>query len=129
MIEKDQLPEDPADWRDFEVSLPRLDPDTAESCPVALSEVIEYVGLESAEGDDADSGRLSFLRTAQVADQKCWLWSYIEADGELCYVTYWVSPSDGGTLGLADAKADPDSDRPQSPEQFLLAEYYDLVYW
>ena len=129
MISKDQLPEDPAEWGDLEVSFPRLSPDTADSCPIPFEEVMEYVRMESADYDQAQEESLRFLRTAQVNDDKFWLWSYTESDGELCYVVYRQSPDGSSLLGLSSAQ--PDMDRPHvlSPEQYLVAEYYDLVYW
>jgi hypothetical protein len=128
MIDKDQLPEDPADWGDLEVSLPRLDPDSAESCPASLASILEYVDIESADAGDVDAGRLQFVRTAEVGDQQCWIWSYIDSDGELSYVTYWVASDGERTLGMSDAA--PEVGGPAlSPEQYMLAEYHDLIYW
>jgi len=127
MLSKDELPEDPAQWGDLAVSFPRLVPDTADSCPASLSDLLEYIDSESANA--GVTARLRFLRTAQVGDKQCWIWSYTDADGELSYITYWQDAAGEGILGMSDAKADPDASKSLSPEQYILAEYHDLVYW
>ncbi|MHB1326558.1 MAG: hypothetical protein ACYC2K_00015 [Gemmatimonadales bacterium] len=75
------------------------------------------------------TARLRFLRTAQVGDKQCWIWSYTDADGELSYVTYWRDAAGEDILGMSEAKADPDGLKPLSPEQYILAEYHDLIDW
>jgi hypothetical protein len=57
-----------------------------------------------------------------VADAQYWLWSYTEADGEKVFVTCRVDPDSSTCVGLANPNG-------LSAEQFLLAEYYDEVYW
>jgi len=129
MIERDQLPDDPADWGELEVSFPRLSPDTTEFCPGSSTEILEYIGIESADVENADPKHLRFLRTAQVGDDQCWIWSYTEVDGDLCYVTYWVHAAGGNTLGMSSAKAGYETETPLTPEQYMLAEYHELIYW
>ena len=122
MIPRDQLPDDAADWTDVEVSFPRLDEDSPQSCPDAEDEIFEYVQSESADTDAAERQRLRFVRTARVADADFWLWEYRESDGELCYVTFQRHPDGSSMLGLASPNG-------LSHAQYLLAEYYDEVYW
>ena len=64
----------------------------------------------------------TFVRTAQVGDARYWLWSYKESDGEAKFVTCRVASDGSIELALASANG-------LNAEQFLLAEYYDEVYW
>ena len=119
---KDSLPEDPAEWKDVQVSFPRLAQDSSASCPIPVTEVMDYVRVESADLDDAKDESLQFIRTAQVEGLRYWLWSYTESDGEVCYVFFRVS-ADGDTfLSLSSTGG-------LSPELYLLADFYELVYW
>jgi hypothetical protein len=119
---KDSLAEDPAEWKDIQVSFPRLPQNSPASCPIPVTEVMDYVRVESADLDDAKEESLRFIRTAQVEDSRYWLWSYTESDGELCYVFFRVS-ADGDTfLSLSSTGG-------LSPELYLLADFYELVYW
>lgn len=122
MIARDQLPDDAADWSAVAISFPRLSDDTSNSCPRSADEIFEYIQKESGDLQNATPGRLVFVRTAQVADAKYWLWSYTEADGEGVFVTCRVDADGATTVGLADPNG-------LSAEQFLLADYYDEVYW
>jgi len=129
MIAKEDLPDDPADWGTLVVSLPRLDPDTEDSCPCSRSDILDYLVRETAESDTDLKDRLRFVRTAQLGDKQCWLWSFVDSYGTASYVTYWHDPTDGDALGVAEAHPNQDSQQSLSPEQFILAEFYDLVYW
>jgi hypothetical protein len=122
VIPRDELPENAADWSAVTISFPRLAEDTPDSCPRSLNQIFEYIQIESGDVDNAHRSRLVFLRTAQVADARYWLWSYTETGGEKVFVTCRVN-SDGSTcVGLANPNG-------LSAEQFMLAEYYDAVYW
>lgn len=99
-----------------------LSPNTEESCPLALSEIIQYVQMEPADAEEATKERLQFVRTAQIADEKYWLWTYTEADGDTCYVFFKQEANGNTLLGLTSSEG-------LSPEWYLLAEYYDMVYW
>ena len=122
MISRSELPEDAADWSSVAISFPRLSKDDPHSCPCSIDEVFAYVKAESGDRERTDRRRLTFVRTAQVADARYWLWSYKETDGEVAYVTCRVEVDDSMELGLAKANG-------LNAEQFLLAEYYDEVYW
>ncbi len=122
MIPREQLPADAADWKDVVVSFERLALDSAESCPVPEDEIFEYVQMESADTDEAERSGLRFLRTAAVGEVEYWMWEYQESSGQQCYVTC-SKKEDGSTcLGLAEPNG-------LSPEQYMLAEYYNEVYW
>lgn len=119
---RDSLPEDPAEWQNIHVDFPRLQRDSPESSPISVDEVMDYVRTESADTANAKEDSLRFLRTARVEDQKYWLWSYTEADGEVCYV--FVSEDEDGDLMLSLS-----STGGLTSEQYLLADFYELVYW
>jgi hypothetical protein len=122
VISRHELPEDAADWATVAISFPRLPEDAPGSCPCPADEIFEYVQNESSDLEGADRSRLVFVRTAQVADAQYWLWSYTEVDGEDLFVTCRVDADGATTVGLAARNG-------LSAEQFILAEYYDEVYW
>ena len=125
MQSRDELPEDPKDWKGIKVALPRL---AIETCPISMSELLEYVNMESSDPGTATAKRLKFLRTADTGGTACWIWAYQEPGGQLCYLTYRQQPS--GRRGLKMVSASPEwNDFKLTPEQFLLAEHYGLVYW
>ena len=117
---REDLPEDASDWSSVDVEFERLNPDTAKSCPESVGSLMAYIRCESADTDRAEESRLKFVRTAIVGEVTYWLWQYTEEDGEVCFVTFVIS---GGTcLGLSETNG-------LTPEQFLLADYYDEIYW
>lgn len=119
---RNSLPEDAADWKDVTVSLPRLNDDSARSCPETTDEIMAYVRLESGDLNDADPRRLTFLRSAVIEKDSFWLWRYEESDGMQCYVTFCLSADGSTSLGLSEPNG-------LSSEQYLLAVYYGEVYW
>jgi hypothetical protein len=121
MIPREKLPEDPLEWSDVKVSFAHLAPDSADSCPQTKEEILEYIARESADLDRTNEERLKFIRTAQVADARYWLWSYEEEDGEVCYVA--LRQKKGSEyLSLSSTSS-------LSVDRYLLAHYYDMVYW
>jgi hypothetical protein len=119
---RNELPDDPTDWTNVDVSFVRLETDTAGSCPESFEQIMRYVQAESGDTDRAQADRLAFLRTALVQDTKYWLWNYVEEDGTVCFVVFRVRKDGSTYLGLSETKG-------LSPEQYLLADYYDEVYW
>lgn len=122
MIEREKLPEDAADWSDLDVSFEPLPDNTVGSCPESEDRIFEYVCQESADTDASERSRFRFIRTAQVGDAQFWLWEYEESDGMVVYVTFQARNDETSLLGLAESNG-------LSPEQFMLAEYYDEIYW
>lgn len=122
LIRREELPDDAADWHSVKISFDRLTDDGPGSCPESEDEIFAYVAMESADGDEADRSRFRFLRTAQVGDARYWLWEYTEDDGQVCYASFRLSRDGSSTTGLAEPNG-------LSPEQYLLADYYDEVYW
>jgi hypothetical protein len=117
-----ELPEDAAEWTTVTVSFPHLEHDTAESCPESLDEIMRYVRAESGDTDRADANRLRFLRTALVGKDTYWLWGYEEEDAARCFVAFRIKEDGSACLGLSQTNG-------FSPDQYLLADYYDEVYW
>jgi hypothetical protein len=122
LIDRDRLPEDAADWNDVIIEFPRLRNNSAESCPRKEREIFEYVCTESADLEKSDRKRFRFLRTARIKAQRCWLWEYVERDGVRNYVLIQADAKRNIRLSINEANG-------LSPEQFILAAYYDEVYW
>lgn len=122
MIARHELPEDAADWHTVQIAFERLSDDRSLSCPESDDEIFEYVKLESADYDATERSRLKFLRTAQVAEVKYWLWEYTEEDGQLDYVVFRLTPNGSSMLSLMEPNG-------LSAEQFLLADSFDEIYW
>ncbi len=122
MIARKDLPEDAADWTNVSVDFERLEPDDASACPCPMEEIMEYIRDESADLDDAREEQVQFLRTARIGKAKYWIWRYTESDGEVCYLTVSDAPDGTGSMGLSEANG-------LSPEQYMLADYFDEIYW
>jgi len=121
MIERDTLPEDAADWNTVDVRLDPLD-EHESACPITFDEVMDYVRRESGDVDRADPARLTFTRNARIGSTRGWLWTYTEEDGSENFVTFLEDANGSSVLGLAEPNG-------LSSPQFLLAEYFDEVYW
>jgi len=120
MIPFEEMPEDNAQLANIAIEFPVLEPNTAESCPVALADVVEYLRLESPDRDEIHGGQLSFLRTARVAEQRYWIWAFQEADGSACFVTVAVSPDGSSCIGYEE------NCYALTPEQFMLGDYHQV---
>jgi hypothetical protein len=55
-------------------------------------------------------------------DRRFWLWEYLESDGILTCVLVQADTAGNTLLGLNETNG-------LSPEQFILASYYDEVCW
>ena len=117
-----ELPEDAADWASIQVELPPLSVEESKTCTFSFTDILEYVQKESGDLQNAAFAEGEPLRTARIHETLCWLWRYTESDGDECYVVATRSPTIPGCLGLALANG-------LSPEQFMLADYYEEVYW
>jgi hypothetical protein len=94
--------------------LPRLDPDTAETSPEPMEEILEYLGMEADEEIAVDA--LRFVRTAKVEGRDYWIWEFDDADENQCYVTV-SRGADGRTMIGYDVNYDN-----LTPEQFMSDE-------
>ena len=65
---------------------PRLQDDSPEGCPSPMSEIMDYLRLESGDLDDVRESQLTFLRTAHIDGSDFWAWSIVESDGDEGYV-------------------------------------------
>jgi hypothetical protein len=121
---REDLPEDFYALRNVTVSFPRLDPDLAETSPTSLSEILEYLGWEAPGGENAGGDRiiqfqLEFIRTALVEKTKYWIWRFFDERGTECYVTVALTPRNDTITGYDESFG-------FTPEQFILADYYEL---
>src|SRR5439155_21696363 len=104
-----------------DVDFQRMVDDSPASCPATLDEVLWYLADEAPGGDQLSAADLAFLRTAQVADARYWIWRFFEPDrGDVAYVTVAQKPSglvcvgyDSNFYGL-------------TPEQFMLGDYHNV---
>jgi hypothetical protein len=120
MIPFDNMPEDNARLAHISIDFPLLQLNTSESCPVPLSDVVEYLRLELPDGDTINARRLKFLRTAQVAEQRYWIWAFQEADGTHCYITVATTPEGSSCIGYEE------NYYKLTPEQFMLGDYHNV---
>lgn len=119
---RDELPDDAADWVAVNVDLSRLSPDVEESCPIPVDQIFDYLAKESADTGGVAWDRLAFARTALIAGNQYWLWRYVESDGAECFVV--VRTNEGSEINIGVS-----SPNGLSPEQYLLADYFDEIYW
>ena len=111
--------------RNVTVSLPRLSPDSPATCPVPMKDILEYLGYEAPGGEHSGSSevielRPDFVRTALVEKTKYWIWKFTDADGRESYVTVAVDAHGEEVIGYDESFG-------FTPEQFILADYYDLA--
>ena len=78
--------------------------------------------MKSGDLTAASRDRFRFIRTARISEADFWLWEYTEADGALEYVFLRQDRGGSNLHGLSSPNG-------LSHEQYLLAEYYDEVYW
>jgi hypothetical protein len=93
--------------------LPRLHPDRPDSCPASIQQILEYLWLESPDGDELVADDLEFLRTARVGQDHYWVWRFTESDGTLCYVTVSQGSEDGHMIDYDEASG-------RTAEEFML---------
>jgi hypothetical protein len=111
------------DVRNIDVRLERLDPDTEDSCPVPMSEILEHVEIE-APGESGSSvsgtvGPLRFARTARIGETRFWMWTFQNGRGEPSYAHVEAWP-DGTTI------IDCDDTFNMTIDQYLMASYFRL---
>lgn len=103
------VPRDPELLKAMVFDLPRLKPDSADSCPCSRSEIQAYADAESA----FERPTLRFVRTADIDDVKYWLWEDHDSKGEDFDYVYVDQYEDCMTLGSGRRSG-------MSPEQFLM---------
>jgi hypothetical protein len=120
MLTIDEMPEDNADLAKIKIDFPFLKDNSEKKCPIGMQEIQDYLRIEDADLDEVKHRKLTFLRTAQVAEKSYWIWKYNESDGAECYVTVSLT-KDGSTVTGMNENYDE-----LSPEQFLLGDYYNV---
>ena len=113
-VADNQFPSNPEDLAGSTVEMPRLTPDTAESCPRPIEQIVEYLRTEAYPEELTDTD-LEFLRTASVEGVDYWTWRFTESEGSECFVT--VSRRGSETTVGYEENYDG-----LTPEQFMLAE-------
>jgi hypothetical protein len=122
---RDELPEDFDELRNVPIELPRLPEDSAASCPMPMSEILEYLSYEAPGGEHSGSAEviefpLEFLRTALVDQTRYWIWRFTDADEVESYVTVGIDGSGQQIVSYDETFG-------LSPEQRIMAEHYDFV--
>ncbi len=122
---REELPEDFYELRKVPIELPRLPGDSAASCPAPMEEILEYLRDEAPGGKHLGSKQaiafeLHFVRTALVDTTNYWIWRFTDPEGRESYVTVALSPSGEQIIGYDESFG-------FTPEQFILADYYDLA--
>ncbi|SPE61468.1 hypothetical protein SBV1_710002 [Verrucomicrobia bacterium] len=122
---RDELPEDFDELKRVVVELPRLADDSAASCPAPMTEILEYLSYEAPGGEHSGSAeviefQLEFVRTALVEQTRYWIWRFTDADSCESYVTVGIDGSGQQMMSYDETFG-------LSPEQRILAEYYDFV--
>ena len=115
MLTYDEMLDDNDDLRLVEVDFPRLEDDSAASCPIPMKEILEYLSVESG---DVALKELSFIRTARVAEWQYWIWRF--DDGGECYVTAAIDADGNAEIGYDQ------NWHGLSPEQFILGTYHQV---
>ena len=100
------------DLKQYNVLIDRDDNDNAETCPVSLKELTDYIKLENSLEKVV---KLSFIRTAKMNGFVYWLWRY-KVNGVSYYATVDRAP-DGQITMVTDNMDN------MTPEQYLLYVY------
>jgi hypothetical protein len=116
----EEKPEHNAGLASIEIEFPRLQPDTSESCPIAMDDIQSYLAIEDGDGESIPFRELRFVRTAAVAEQKFWIWRYQSSSGAECFVTVSEGPDGATMLGMDENYYH------LSPEQFMLGTYHNV---
>jgi hypothetical protein len=121
---REELPEDFYELKNVPVELPHLPDDTAASCPASMAGILEYLDYEAPGGEHSGSEevipfQLEFVRTALVEGTRYWIWRFTDSDARESYVTVAIDPTGRQITGYDESFG-------FTPEQFILADYYDL---
>ena len=118
VITADEMPDDNAKLAGLEVDFDRLEPDTAESCPLAEAVILDYL-RDEVPGGGVPLEDLRFLRTALVGTSNYWIWSFPDpTDGSAAFLTVSLSIDGQATVGYEENYYN------LTPEQFMLGDYY-----
>jgi hypothetical protein len=104
--------------RTVEVALPRLDSDSAATCPVPYADVVEHVQTEFDDGTRAEFP-LTFLRTASIGSTSYWIWRFNDPSRGGGYVLVALWPPNLTVTECDDTFG-------MTPEQFILATHFNI---
>ena len=116
-ITESDLPANTEEFVGLSVDFPSLSEAETQRYRTFEREVVNYVRLE---GELIKQRNLRFLRSALLNNWKYWIWEFMTPDGDRCYAT--VSERGGGELDSLY-----DDSRGLSPEQFLVAVYFQCL--
>lgn len=114
MIPLEEMPDYRPDLKSVAVEFPPLDGVQTGRHPEFVPHILEYLANEFGPFDAED---LMFLRSAQVAESRYWVWEFEEDDGTRCYAIFSEPPS-GGSCITADWAEE------MTPAQAILADYH-----
>lgn len=114
MIPLDEMPEDRSDLAAVPVSFPHLSEEETARHLQLIGKVVDYL---VRDGNELSAEDLTFLRSAQVADKKFWIWRFQDDANRPAYVTASEDSRGRVTRGYDDADG-------LSPEQAMLADYH-----
>lgn len=110
-------PDRHAELKAMTLDLPRLEDDSAKSCPVSMRKIMSYLWLEGVDRR-IKARDLQFLRTARVGDRDCWIWRFEEQVCADAYVTVWRSADNALCVGYRG------NSHGLTPEQYIYGEHY-----
>jgi len=106
-----------AELKAMTLDLPRLEDDSAKSCPVPMRKIMSYLRLEGVDRR-IKARDLQFLRTARVGDRDCWIWRFEEQVCADAYVTVWRGPDGALCVGYGG------NSHGLTPEQYIYGEHH-----
>lgn len=102
-------------------SLPYLTPNSPQSCPVPMGEVLAFLQRETLAGESLCASDLEFVRTALVVERRYWLWRFVDEDEGECFVTASVGPNGETEIGYDDNFFN------YTPEEYIISDYLGVL--
>ena len=115
MVEGSAVPEKSVE------SLPYLTPNSAESCPVPMDELMAFLQQETIAGESLRASDLEFVRTALVVDYRYWLWRFVDEGDFECFAHASVGPDGQGQVGYDDNFLE------YTPEEYIFSDYLGVL--
>lgn len=120
-IDPTTLPQHIEELAGYDFDLPRLEEDSPRDCPASIGDLIDYLRMESVDGEKVRDQQLTFVRTVLVNEHKYWVWRFVESDGEECYASVSLSPDGVTTIGYESNFAR------LSLEQWVVADLFEYM--
>jgi hypothetical protein len=115
VIPFEQMPEDREGLSRLDVEFAPLDSEETGRHPEFMSSLLDYLHKEGEQ--DLSAEDLTFVRSAQVGEDRYWIWEFQGDDLQRNYATAAERPD--GSICLAY-----DSGEGLTPEQFMLGMYH-----